>query len=192
MAGSAGGPFKVVNEEQGRGQTRFRLVGMESGFELRLPGEHNVLNAAAALALCVQLWERERPDQPPDWPAASRALSSFAGSRRRSEIVGEAGGVLFMDDYAHHPTAIAKTLAGIRRFHPEQADRCRLHVAHLFPHARAPRRVRPVFRAPRTRSSSTASMPRRGRPTRAGLRARTCTARSRRTIRSVHLHRGPV
>lgn len=117
---SGSGPFRVIREEQGRGRTRFGLAGASPSFELKVPGEHNVLNAAAALALCFHLWGQERPDQPPDWQAAARALSSFAGSRRRSEIVGEAGGVLFMDDYAHHPTAIEKTLAGIRRFHPDR------------------------------------------------------------------------
>jgi len=50
----------------------------------------------------------------------ARALSSFTGCRRRSEIVGEAGGILIMDDYAHHPTAIRKTLEGIRHFHPDR------------------------------------------------------------------------
>jgi UDP-N-acetylmuramate--alanine ligase len=47
-------------------------------------------------------------------------LESFRGSKRRSEILGEAGGVLFMDDYAHHPTAIKTTLAGLRDFYPER------------------------------------------------------------------------
>jgi UDP-N-acetylmuramate--alanine ligase len=79
-----------------------------------------VLNAAAALALCGELWKAEKPGIPPDWRGASRALASFTGSRRRSEVVGEAGGVLFMDDYAHHPTAIEKTLAGLRSFHPDR------------------------------------------------------------------------
>lgn len=117
---TADGPFHVSREEQGRGSTRFQLRGIAADFELKVPGEHNVLNAAAALALCGELWQAEKPGVPPDWQAAARALASFTGSRRRSEIVGEAGGVLFMDDYAHHPTAIAKTLAGIRRFHPDR------------------------------------------------------------------------
>ena len=116
----ADGPFRIAREEQGSGRTRFWLAGTACGFELKVPGAHNVLNAAAALALCLKLWQAERPGREPDWQGAARALSSFAGSRRRSEIVGEAGGVLFMDDYAHHPTAIEKTLAGIRSFYPER------------------------------------------------------------------------
>jgi UDP-N-acetylmuramate--alanine ligase len=115
---TADGPFRVAAEETGSGRTTFRLAGIDTAFELKIPGEHNVLNAAAALALCAQVWKAARPEAAPDWEGASRALSSFTGSRRRSEIIGEAGGVLFMDDYAHHPTAIRKTLEGIRRFHP--------------------------------------------------------------------------
>jgi UDP-N-acetylmuramate--alanine ligase len=116
---SAAGAFRVVAEEQGRGVSRFRLAGMEALFALRIPGAHSVLNAAAALALASCLWEKERGSGTPMDPAgAAAALEAFTGSRRRSEIVGEAGGVLFMDDYAHHPTAVEKTLAGIKAFHP--------------------------------------------------------------------------
>lgn len=45
-------------------------------------------------------------------------LASFRGTRRRSEIVGEACGILVMDDYAHHPTAVRTTLEGYRDFFP--------------------------------------------------------------------------
>jgi UDP-N-acetylmuramate--alanine ligase len=115
---SASGPFRIMNEETGSGSTRFFLEGWRQEFSLRIPGEHNVANATAALALASLLWARERGQQPLDVAAAAGALAAFRGCRRRSEIVGEAGGVLFMDDYAHHPTAIEKTLDGIRAFHP--------------------------------------------------------------------------
>jgi UDP-N-acetylmuramate--alanine ligase len=117
---TAEGPFRIAREEQETGRTRFWLAGSSCALQLKVPGGHNVLNAAGALALCLQLWQAERPGQEPDWQGAARALLTFAGSRRRSEIVGEAGGVLFMDDYAHHPTAIEKTLEGIRRFYPDR------------------------------------------------------------------------
>ena len=48
------------------------------------------------------------------------AFVGFRGSRRRSEIIGDAGGVLVMDDYAHHPTAVSATLAGLKAFHPDR------------------------------------------------------------------------
>ena len=116
---TASGPFRIVQEESGEGASRFSLAGMEARFSLKIPGAHNVLNAAAAIGLCARLWASARGDGAPiDLDAVSRALASFTGSRRRSEIVGEAGGVLVMDDYGHHPTAIQKTLEGLRRFHP--------------------------------------------------------------------------
>ena len=49
-------------------------------FELKVPGEHNVLNAAAALALCFHLWGQERPDQPPDWQAAAAPFRRSRGA----------------------------------------------------------------------------------------------------------------
>ena len=116
---SAAGAFRIVDEEQGEGVSRFRLAGLAGGFALRIPGSHSVLNAAAALALAGSLWQKEHgAAAPADLAGAAAALAAFTGSRRRSEIVGEAGGVLFMDDYAHHPTAVAKTLEGIKAFDP--------------------------------------------------------------------------
>jgi UDP-N-acetylmuramate--alanine ligase len=116
---SAAGSFRITSEELGEGVSRFRLAGLEGSFALRIPGSHSVLNAAAALALSASLWQKEHGSAAGmDLAGAAVALEGFAGSRRRSEILGEAGGVLFMDDYAHHPTAVEKTLAGIKAFHP--------------------------------------------------------------------------
>jgi UDP-N-acetylmuramate--alanine ligase len=126
----AEGDFRLTELEEGEGRSRFSLAGVPGAFALRIPGEHSVLNAAAALALASRLWEREHGGmRGVDYAAAAGALESFTGSRRRSEIVGEAGGVLFMDDYAHHPTAVEKTLAGIRRFHP-----CRRLIVDFMSH----------------------------------------------------------
>jgi UDP-N-acetylmuramate--alanine ligase len=117
---SAEGPFRIIREEQHVGRTHFWLNGSSCSFQLKLPGRHNVLNAAGALALSLQLWRAEWPSREPDWKSAANALQEFTGCRRRSEIIGEAGGILFMDDYGHHPTAIAKTLGGIREFYPDR------------------------------------------------------------------------
>ena len=48
------------------------------------------------------------------------ALLSFEGAKRRSEIIGEAGNCIFVDDYGHHPTAIKTTLNGFRSFYPDR------------------------------------------------------------------------
>jgi UDP-N-acetylmuramate: L-alanyl-gamma-D-glutamyl-meso-diaminopimelate ligase len=50
----------------------------------------------------------------------AEGLRKFKGVKRRLEIFGEAGGVTVYDDFAHHPTAIAETLAGLRAAHPHR------------------------------------------------------------------------
>ncbi|MCA1581236.1 MAG: UDP-N-acetylmuramate--L-alanine ligase [Acidobacteria bacterium] len=79
---------------------------------LRLPGRHNVANALAAIAVGREL---SIP-----FPTIARALSEFTGVIRRFETKGERGGVLVVDDYAHHPTEIAATLASARQVYPDR------------------------------------------------------------------------
>ena len=89
--------------------SRFRVLraGVDIG-EVRWPliGRHNVMNALAALAAAdaggVAI---ER---------AMSALTEFRSAKRRLELIGERGGIRVYDDFAHHPTAIATTLAGLR------------------------------------------------------------------------------
>ncbi len=109
--------FKGVHKER----QVFSLAGFSGQFRLSVPGRHNVLNAVAAISLAVSLLREEGHELTVHDIARIRsALESFKGSRRRCEILGESRGVLFMDDYAHHPTAIRKTLAGLREFYPDR------------------------------------------------------------------------
>jgi len=71
-----------------------------------LLGNHNVMNALAALAAATAAGADPRALLP--------AFSGFLSARRRMEPVGDVGGVHVYDDFAHHPTAIATTLAGLR------------------------------------------------------------------------------
>ncbi|MBK7250954.1 MAG: UDP-N-acetylmuramate:L-alanyl-gamma-D-glutamyl-meso-diaminopimelate ligase [Gammaproteobacteria bacterium] len=75
--------------------------------EWPLIGNHNIANALAAIAAA-----RHAGVSP---ARAADALARFEGIRRRLELRGEAGGVRVYDDFAHHPTAIATTLDGLRR-----------------------------------------------------------------------------
>jgi len=75
--------------------------------EWGLLGEHNQLNALAAIAAA------EHVGIAPE--VAARALASFENVRRRLELRGEAGGVKVYDDFAHHPTAMRTTVNGLRR-----------------------------------------------------------------------------
>jgi len=72
-----------------------------------LLGEHNQLNALAAIAAA------EHVGVAPD--AAAASLASFENVRRRLELRGEAGGIKVYDDFAHHPTAMRSTVNGLRR-----------------------------------------------------------------------------
>ncbi|MCA0394793.1 MAG: UDP-N-acetylmuramate:L-alanyl-gamma-D-glutamyl-meso-diaminopimelate ligase [Proteobacteria bacterium] len=69
-------------------------------------GDHNVLNGLAALAACAAVGV--------DVAAVIPSLAGFRSVKRRLEVLGEARGVTIYDDFAHHPTAIATTLAGLR------------------------------------------------------------------------------
>jgi UDP-N-acetylmuramate--alanine ligase len=72
-----------------------------------VPGAHNVANALAATAVGLDL---EMP-----FPTIERALAAFTGVQRRFQVKGEAGGVLVVDDYGHHPAEIRATLAAASR-----------------------------------------------------------------------------
>jgi UDP-N-acetylmuramate--alanine ligase len=86
--------------------------GMVDPLRTRLPlaGAHNAANALCVAAAAIVL------DVPPT--TVLRELGTFGGVRRRLESKGEPGGVLVLDDYAHHPTAIAATMAAVREGHP--------------------------------------------------------------------------
>jgi UDP-N-acetylmuramate--alanine ligase len=118
---SAKGRFHITAIESGAGITVFQLSGLPEQLCLKYPGIHSVYNATAALALSCSILESEGRELTADLKrAAAQVLEDFSGSRRRTEILGTAGGVLFIDDYGHHPTEIASTLEGLRRFYPER------------------------------------------------------------------------
>jgi len=75
--------------------------------EWGLTGEHNQLNALAAIAAAEHVGVPAND--------AARALGSFHGVKRRLELRGEAHGVMVYDDFAHHPSAIRATIGGLRR-----------------------------------------------------------------------------
>ena len=93
-----------------RGGSRFEVTyqGKKLGpFEVHVPGEHNVKNATAAVAVGIGL----------DISAAdiARGLAEFSGVDRRFQIKGTAAGVIVIDDYGHHPTEIKATLSAARQ-----------------------------------------------------------------------------
>ncbi len=115
----ADGPYRIEEISIGEGLIRFRLKGFHLVYSIHIPGRHSVYNATAALALVGDIIEAENECKVSKETLAA-GIAAFQGTRRRSEILGIAEGILFMDDYAHHPTAIQKTLKGLREFHPSK------------------------------------------------------------------------
>lgn len=90
---------------QARAMWHGKTVGM---IELHIPGQHNLLNAAAVLATGLQLGFA---------PTTLLAgLNTFRGTGRRFELKGTVHGIRVLDDYGHHPTEIQVTLVAARRF----------------------------------------------------------------------------
>jgi UDP-N-acetylmuramate--alanine ligase len=107
--------FTAKNTRTENGETYFEVwQGQEclGNFTLRVPGIHNVANALAVIAVATEVGVY--PDR------IKETLRDFSGTKRRFEIKGEKDGVLVIDDYAHHPTEIQATLAGLANFYPGQ------------------------------------------------------------------------
>lgn len=101
--------------EMGSDGSRLTLVGRDgerARLHLGVPGRHNVSNALA-------VWAAARSRGLPA-DAVARALGRFRGVARRLEELGTGAGVTVVDDFAHHPTAVAESLAALRRRYPDR------------------------------------------------------------------------
>jgi UDP-N-acetylmuramate--alanine ligase len=120
----AGRPAVTFDVEAARldaGGSAFGWRGQE--VRLRIPGEHNARNAAAALEACRLAGADEA--------AAVAALATFAGAGRRFQALGQTpGGAQVVDDYAHHPTEVAATIDAARTLDPERV--VAVFQPHLF------------------------------------------------------------
>jgi UDP-N-acetylmuramate--alanine ligase len=102
-------------------------------FELAVPGVHNIANSLAAIAVARELEV--------EVDTIRKALREFSGVQRRFQIKGEAGGIIVVDDYGHHPTEVRATLAaaaaGLERrvvvvFQPHRYTRTRHLLEEFF------------------------------------------------------------
>ena len=173
-----GADWRAHDVEAAGTSTRFRLARSADDlgvFELPLVGTHNVRNAVAAIAVALEAGV--------DPARIAEGLQQFQGVKRRLEIVGVAAGVTIYDDFAHHPTAVAETLAGLRAAHPaariwavfepRSASSCRRVFQTAFAHAFAGADevvIAPVFRATLPESERL-SIPQLVRDLRAGHQA---------------------
>lgn len=96
------------------------LADLDLGeFHIRLSGRHNIYNAMAVIAAALEL---EIP-----LSAIRGSLAEFTGTARRNQIMGNFRGAVIIDDYAHHPTEISATLAGLRQQYPDNYLRIAFH-----------------------------------------------------------------
>ncbi|MDX1574477.1 MAG: UDP-N-acetylmuramate--L-alanine ligase [Methylophaga sp.] len=112
--------FRLSDLQQHQGQSSFVVTEQQTGLHypvtLNMPGLHNALNATAALAVARNLGVSVE--------ACQSALSKFDGVGRRFNLLGEKqtpqGNVLLVDDYGHHPTEVAATVAAARGGWPDR------------------------------------------------------------------------
>ena len=112
--------YQIYNPRYSVGFTKFNLkiknIGPKNYYikdvSLRLIGKYNVLNATAAIALCLNLGLKIK--------IIKKALKNFSGVQRRLTKVFTKNKVVFYDDYAHHPTEIKSVLAAIRKVEPKK------------------------------------------------------------------------
>lgn len=115
---SASADYQAMNlTTNSRGGTNFDLFTNEAtspltSVQLRVPGEHNVLNALGVLTVVHQLGL--------SLEGASNALAQYKGAQRRFEIIGESAGITVVSDYAHNPSKIKAALSAARQRFPQR------------------------------------------------------------------------
>ncbi len=117
----------LVLHDGGPGDVAVSSPAGRFALDLQVPGRHNALNAAAAVAVALELGV--------DAAVAARALAHFSGASRRFELKGQVRDVRVFDDYAHHPTEVRAALTAARSV----AGGHRVHVLfqpHLFSRTR--------------------------------------------------------
>ena len=107
--------YVITDESLGHFSSEFSLSGA-GRVRLNVPGAHNVLNAAGAIVIGIELGLT--PQQ------AINGVGAYTGVDRRFQVRGEAAGVTVIDDYGHHPTEIAATLKAARA--------CRYRKVHVI------------------------------------------------------------
>lgn len=105
------GSYRIKDVDLFTGGSSFKLSckrGMDLKIELFVPGMHNVIDASLAAASAKELGVKDE--------TISITLRGYNGVKRRIMRIGEAEGILIMDDYGHHPTEIAATLRALKNY----------------------------------------------------------------------------
>ncbi len=107
----SGNDFKIGKRHFSKDGTTFSISkkdGKKEKLKVKIPGDHNILNATACYILASELGIKKS--------IIKKALIRFKGAKRRFEIKGETKGVTIVDDYAHHPTEIKATLKAAKEY----------------------------------------------------------------------------
>jgi UDP-N-acetylmuramate--alanine ligase len=107
--------LRATNIEQDRLEVSFEVLYQDDSLgrvQVGIPGNHNVLNALAAIAVGQELDVQTRD--------IKKGLKTLGGLARRFQVKGEKGGILLVDDYGHHPTEITAVLETAKQCWPEK------------------------------------------------------------------------
>lgn len=102
--------YQIETHSEQSDQTRLAFDNQSFPLKLLLPGEHNLMNAAAVIAALHSLKFEIKP--------IISQLTKFPGVGRRLQLVKETAEHIFYDDYAHHPTEISRSLQALKQHHP--------------------------------------------------------------------------
>ena len=107
------GAYDINNKPGGGSISKISHNNKEIGnLELRVSGEHNILNALAAIAAAYECGI--------SFEQSAEILKNFHGSERRMQLKGEKNNILVIDDYAHHPTEMKATIKALRLAYPDK------------------------------------------------------------------------
>jgi len=124
--------YRAVKSGTGSGEPqRYMFLPWELESTFFVPGDHIASDALAALLAVYAFLTNARGKEPEKNELAHilKGISSYRGALRRSEVMGTAAGILFMDDYAHHPAEIRAMFQGLRQRYPDKRI-----VADFIPH----------------------------------------------------------
>lgn len=110
----SGANYQIIQAKYGD-KTEFKIrhqLETYGPYTLKLPGQHNVLNATSAIVLSKQLGISDE--------SIRKSLAEFSGPKRRFEILGTINDAIIIDDYAHHPTALEFLLQAARQRYPQK------------------------------------------------------------------------
>jgi UDP-N-acetylmuramate: L-alanyl-gamma-D-glutamyl-meso-diaminopimelate ligase len=110
---SADADYRLMDIQFQPGELHFRYrdpQGTIRAMRSRLPGRHNLLNTLAVVVVASRIGIAPELIQ--------EAVLNFQGVKRRQDVLGESNGIVIIDDFAHHPTAVRETLEAISRFYP--------------------------------------------------------------------------